>query len=481
MCIPVGSILMLLFGIEYVYNTLKNGFADGNEKISYSLLVFLLFILFTIILFPFMLPKLNAGLTCIILLVVLSMYGVPIFFSLGLATLVSLHLTNMTLVVLPQKTFVGLDNVALLAIPFFVLAGNLMSHSITQRLIGIANILVGWIKGGLGIVCIVACGLFGAITGSAVATLSAIGSVMIPAMIEEKYPIHFAAALASTCSILGPLIPPSITLIVYGSITETSVASLFKASVIPGIMFLSALVIYMLYYANKNDLPRHDRLPPGEKVRILKDGIWALLMPAIILGGIFGGIFTATEAAVVAVIYSLITGLIIYKDIGIRDILLEFGMSAVATAAMVLLVGTSKSTSYVIVTSGLPQSILMRFTELSRDTAVILLLINVIFLVIGMIMEANSAIVMMTPLLMPLIKSYGIDPIHFGVLMSLNLYIGLMTPPVGVSILLGNTIAGSRLGQTIKSALPMLCIALIILLLVTYIPPLTIWLPGLGR
>lgn len=481
MCIPAGSALMVLFGAEYVYTALKKGFADKEEKINVKLLALLIAIIMAILLFPFVIPNINPGLVCIILLVALSLYGVPIFYSLGIGTLVALYLVKMTFVVLPQKMFVGLDSVALLAIPFFVLAGNLMSRTITQKLIGVANALIGWVRGSLGVVCIVACALFGAITGSAVATLSAIGGILIPAMIKEKYPDHFASALGSTSSILGPLIPPSITLIVYGSITETSVASLFKASVIPGIIFAIALVGYMLFYAKKHDLPKHEKMPPKEIAKALKDGVWALLMPVIILGGIFGGIFTATEAAVVAVIYALLISLFVYKDLKWKEILPEFGVAGIATAAMVLLVGTSKSTSYVIVTSGLPQSILGAFTAITDSPVVFLLLINALFLIIGMIMEANSAIVMMTPLLMPLVSSYGINPIHFGMIMSFNLYIGLMTPPVGVSILLGNTIAGSRLSQTIKSALPMLAIALVMLLLVTYVPALTTWLPSLGK
>ncbi|MDL2218450.1 TRAP transporter large permease [Christensenellaceae bacterium OttesenSCG-928-M15] len=421
----------------------------------------------------------NPGLICIIGLVVFSVIGIPIFFSLGIATMISLLYVGLPLEVLPQKMFVGLDSVALLAIPFFVLAGNIMSRTITKKLIAIAQNLIGWVRGSLAIVTIVASALFGAITGSAVATLSAIGGIMIPAMIRENYSKDFAAAVGSTSSILGPLIPPSITLIVYGSITETSIAALFKASVVPGVIFTLALVVYVLFYAKRHNLPKQERASAREIGHSLKEGIPALLMPIIILGGIFGGILTPTEAAAVSVIYAFIISTCVYKDMNLKESVFVFGEAAVATASMVILVATSKSTSYVIVTSQLPQMILNTFTSITSNPTVMLMLINVLFLIIGMIMESNAAIVMMTPLLMPLIKTFGIDPIHFGMIMSFNLLIGLLTPPVGVSILLGNTIAEARLSQTIKTCLPMMGIAFALLLLITYIPALTTWLPSL--
>ena len=416
----------------------------------------------------------NAGLIVIILLLVLSILGIPIYLALGIGTLVALNMADMPFIVLPQKLFAGMNSSSLLAIPFFMLAGNIMSRSITGKLIDVSNALIGWIKGSLAVVTVLASALFGAISGSGVATASAVGGTTIPAMKEEGYPDHFAAAISGIAAILGPIIPPSITLIVYASITDLSVSKLFVGSVIPGILMAVGLIIYALFYGKKNDLPAHERKSAKEVLLIFKDSIWALLMPVIILGGIFGGIFTPTESAAVAVVYALLVSLLIYKDIpGI------FVDGAISTATILMLVGISKSSGYVITTSGLPHQVLEVFSSFTNSTVVILLLLNILFLVIGMLMEANAAIIMMTPILLPLLDAFGIDPLQFGIMMSFNLCIGLVTPPVGICLLMTNQIAEARFVQTLKSVMPMLLIGVVVLMLVTYIPQVTTFLPGL--
>ncbi len=354
-----------------------------------------------------------------------------------------------------------------------------MSRSITGKLIDVSNALIGWIKGSLAVVTVLASALFGAISGSGVATASAVGGTTIPAMKEEGYPDHFAAAISGIAAILGPIIPPSITLIVYASITDLSVSKLFVGSVIPGILMAVGLIIYALFYGKKNDLPAHERKSAKEVLLIFKDSIWALLMPVIILGGIFGGIFTPTESAAVAVVYALLVSLLIYKDIKIKDIPGIFVDGAISTATILMLVGISKSSGYVITTSGLPHQVLEVFSSFTNSTVVILLLLNILFLVIGMLMEANAAIIMMTPILLPLLDAFGIDPLQFGIMMSFNLCIGLVTPPVGICLLMTNQIAGARFVQTLKSVMPMLLIGVVVLMLVTYIPQVTTFLPGL--
>ena len=418
----------------------------------------------------------NAGLIVIILLLVLSILGIPIYLALGIGTLVALNMADMPFIVLPQKLFAGMNSSSLLAIPFFMLAGNIMSRSITGKLIDVSNALIGWIKGSLAVVTVLASALFGAISGSGVATASAVGGTTIPAMKEEGYPDHFAAAISGIAAILGPIIPPSITLIVYASITDLSVSKLFVGSVIPGILMAVGLIIYALFYGKKNDLPAHERKSAKEVLLIFKDSIWALLMPVIILGGIFGGIFTPTESAAVAVVYAL---LVIYKDIKIKDIPGIFVDGAISTATILMLVGISKSSGYVITTSGLPHQVLEVFSSFTNSTVVILLLLNILFLVIGMLMEANAAIIMMTPILLPLLDAFGIDPLQFGIMMSFNLCIGLVTPPVGICLLMTNQIAEARFVQTLKSVMPMLLIGVVVLMLVTYIPQVTTFLPGL--
>ena len=421
----------------------------------------------------------NAGLIVIILLLVLSILGIPIYLALGIGTLVALNMADMPFIVLPQKLFAGMNSSSLLAIPFFMLAGNIMSRSITGKLIDVSNALIGWIKGSLAVVTVLASALFGAISGSGVATASAVGGTTIPAMKEEGYPDHFAAAISGIAAILGPIIPPSITLIVYASITDLSVSKLFVGSVIPGILMAVGLIIYALFYGKKNDLPAHERKSAKEVLLIFKDSIWALLMPVIILGGIFGGIFTPTESAAVAVVYALLVSLLIYKDIKIKDIPGIFVDGAISTATILMLVGISKSSDYVITTSGLPHQVLEVFSSFTNSTVVILLLLNILFLVIGMLMEANAAIIMMTPILLPLLDAFGIDPLQFGIMMSFNLCIGLVTPPVGICLLMTNQIAEARFVQTLKSVMPMLLIGVVVLMLVTYIPQVTTFLPGL--
>ena len=421
----------------------------------------------------------SAGLIVIILLLVLSILGIPIYLALGIGTLVALNMADMPFIVLPQKLFAGMNSSSLLAIPFFMLAGNIMSRSITGKLIDVSNALIGWIKGSLAVVTVLASALFGAISGSGVATASAVGGTTIPAMKEEGYPDHFAAAISGIASILGPIIPPSITLIVYASITDLSVSKLFVGSVIPGVLMVVGLIVYALFYGKKNDLPAHKRKSAKEVLSIFKDSIWALLMPVIILGGIFGGIFTATESAAVAVVYALLVSLLIYKDIKIKDIPGIFVDGAISTATILMLVGISKSSGYVITTSGLPQQVLEVFSSFTNSAVVILLLLNILFLIIGMLMEANAAIIMMTPILLPLLNAFGIDPLQFGIMMSFNLCIGLITPPVGICLLMTNQIAGARFVQTLKSVLPMLLIGIVVLMLVTYIPQVTTFLPGL--
>lgn len=421
----------------------------------------------------------NTGAVVIILLLLLSFLGIPIYIALGIGTLVALNMADMPMLILPQKLFAGMNSSSLLAIPFFVLAGNLMSRSITTKLINVANAFIGHIKGSLALVTIVASGLFGAISGSGVATASAIGGITIPAMKKEGYPAPFATAVASISSILGPIIPPSITLIVYASITNISVQSLFMGSVVPGVLLVLGLAGYGLWYGKKHDLPAHERVSAGAALRTIKDSIWALLMPVIILGGIFGGIFTPTEAAAVSVVYALIIGLFVHRDITFKELPGAFVDASVSTATIMVMVGLSKASSYVVVTSGLPQLLMDLFTAITDNKFVILLLLNLLFLVIGMLMEANAAIIMMTPILTPLLTAFNISPLAFGIVMSFNLCIGLVTPPVGLCLLLCNQIGETSLGKALKAMLPMLLISIIVLMLITYIEPLTTFLPSL--
>lgn len=420
----------------------------------------------------------NAGLIVIVILVAAALVGIPIYVALGIATLIGVHMLGLPFVMIPQKMFAGMDSTALMAIPFFILAGNIMSRSITGKLINVSDALIGWIKGSLGIVTVLASALFGAISGSAVATVSAVGGITIPAMKKQNYPAPFAAAVASMSSILGPLVPPSITLIVYASLTDIAVSKLFMATVVPAGLLVLMLMAYMLWYGRKHDLPSDPKKPVKVILGTIKDSIWALLMPVIIAVTIFGGICTATESAVVSVIYAVFVSLFIYKDLRLKDLPQIILSSAVSTATIMVLVGLSKSSSFVVTTSRLPQLVSATFTGITSSKIVILILVNLVFLVLGMLMETNSSVIMMTPILLPLMDAFGVDRIQFGMIMCVNLYIGLMTPPVGLSLLLGNKIAGCKISDTIKAALPMLGIGMLLLLLVTYVPALSLALPN---
>ncbi|GHV50701.1 membrane protein [Deltaproteobacteria bacterium] len=419
----------------------------------------------------------NTGLLLILLLLTLAFLGIPLCFALGLATLAAMAYGDMPFLVIPQKLFTGIDSVPLLAIPFFLLAGNLMSRGITQKILNLSNALIGSVKGGLGMVTVLASAVFAAISGSGVATVSAIGGMTIPAMKKEHYPPPFTAAVASVSSILGPLIPPSIFLIVYGSSTETSIARLFLAAVIPGLLVAAVLIGYVFFYAIKHNFPVHGKVSGKEKLRVTADSIWALFMPVLILGGIFWGIFTATEAAAVSAAYALLVGLFIHKDITVKDLPQILVDSSVTTATVMMLLAFSKVSSWVIVTSKLPFEILGFFAAMTDSPLVILMFLNILLFIIGMLMEGTAAIVMLTPLVIPLLKTYNISTVHFGVIMALNLCIGLVTPPVGSCILLANELAGEKLERTLVSALPMIGLSIIVLLFITYMPDLTLWLP----
>ncbi len=421
----------------------------------------------------------NSGILLFVLLLGLSLLGLPIYLALGIGTLAALHSAGLAAMVLPQKLFAGMNSSSLLAIPFFILAGSIMSRSITDKLIDVANALIGWIKGSLALVTVLASALFGAISGSGVATASAIGGIMIPAMKKENYPVDFAAAVVAISSIMGPIIPPSVTLIVYASITGVSVRQLFLGSLVPGIILALFLIIYGLFYGKNHNLSAHEKQSSRGVARTFKNSFWALMMPVIILGGIFGGVFTPTEAAVVALAYALFISLLVYRDIKLTEIPGLFIDASIATAAIMIMVGLSKSSSYVIIVSGLPQQILRTFASITDSSFVVLLLLNLLFLIIGMLVEANAAIIMMTPILLPLLKAFGLDMLHFGILMSFNLCIGLVTPPVGLCLLISDQIAEVPLTKVLRALIPMLLISILVLLLISYIPGLTTWLPHL--
>ena len=420
----------------------------------------------------------------VLIFIVLLIANVPIAFCLIAAASVTLLLSTEFIPVVTavvQQTATGIDSFVLLAIPFFILSGVLMGRGgIAQRIIEFAKTLVGWFPGGLAFVNVVGCMLFGSIAGSSAAAVSAIGGFMIPSMKNEGYSREFSTALTITASTTGLLIPPSNTLIVYSLASGgVSIAALFLAGYIPGILVgLSLMAVASIVALRKGE-------KFGQRVKfklVIKSGIRAflsLLLVVIVIGGIIAGVFTATEAAAVAVVYAFILAVIVYREVRVKelpDILIN---TVVTTAIVMLLIGGSMALSWVLSYLNIPQNLSAALLALSDNTFVILLLINLILLFVGTFMDMTPAVLIFTPIFLPVAVNLGIDPIHFGIIMVLNLCIGLCTPPVGTLLFLGVTIGKTTVPKVIKPLLPMYVALILALLIITYFPSLSLWLPGI--
>ena len=426
------------------------------------------------------------GIVLLGVFVVLLVFGAPIAVCLGMSSVGAILAQgagkplDAIMSVLPRLCSSASSKFVLLAIPFFILSGNVMEKAgISGRLINLAEKCLGHIRGGMAMVCVVVSCFFAAISGSGPATVAALGLIMIPALVKAGYPAAFSCALMAAGGAIGVVIPPSITFVVYGSIADASITDLFKAGVIPGLLMGAGLIVAALVVGRKMDLKVLPKATGKERWIAFKDAFWGLLMPVIILGGIYGSIFTPTEASAVAVVYSLIISLFVYKDMSFKELPQVFVEGAVSTATIMVMVGLSSASSYVITTSGLPQQLVSFFSSITNSPVVILLLLNILFLIIGMLMEANAAVVMMTPILLPLLNAFGIDLLQFGIVMSFNLCIGLVTPPVGLCLLLCNQTGETRLSHSLKAMMPMLLISIIVLFLITYVSPLTTLLPSI--
>ena len=360
----------------------------------------------------------------------------------------------------------------LLAIPFFILAGNIMEKAkISEKLIRLAEACVGHVRGGLAIVCVVVACFFAAISGSGPATVAALGLVLIPGMIKAGYNPAFSAALMGCAGAIGVIIPPSITFVVYGSIADTSIGDLFKAGVIPGLIMGAGLIITALLVGRKMDLKPLPKASGKERWAAFKDAFWGLLMPVIILGGIYGGIFTPTEAAAVAVVYGLIVGLFVYKTIKLKDLYDIFIDSASTTATIMFITACASLFAYVLTRARLDVAISSGLVNLTNgSTFVFFIIVNIVLLIAGCFLDSTSALYIFTPLFVPVAQALGVDMIHLGVVMIVNLAIGLFTPPVGVNLYVACGVANVDLKRISKAVIPLLIASLIVLLIITYIP-----------
>lgn len=396
--------------------------------------------------------------------------GVPIAFVLGLTPLVTMIVQGGTpLILVAQRIFTGMDNTVLMAIPFFILAGNIMSHGgMTHQLVTFCKVLVGWLRGGLAYINVVISMIFAGITGAAVADTSAIGSILIPAMQREGYDTDFSAAVTATSSTIGPVIPPSIPFIIYGVLGEVSIASLFLAGLVPGILLGLFMMAVVAIYAHKRKYPK-EKLPTLKAaLSSFYEAALVLIMPLIILGGILTGIFTPTESACIAVFYALFIGLVVHRDIKLKDlpkILIETG---VTSSLVMLVIGMASIFAWVLASEQVPQMVTEAMLSITQNKILILLLMNIALLIIGTFMETAASLIILTPVLLPLMISIGVDPLHFGVILVLNLVIGLTTPPVGVCLFIACSIANTRLERVSRAIVPFLLSSIAVLLLATY-------------
>lgn len=415
-----------------------------------------------------------------IIFFVLLLLEFPIAFALGLSTLVYLVFSEVPLTAIPLKMYSGIDVFVLLSIPGFVLAGNLMNHcGMTDRIIRFCNNLLGHVRGGLSLANIGASMIFAGISGTAVADTASIGSVMIPAMKKEGYEADFACAVTASSSTVGPIIPPSLPLIIAGSLTGLSIGKLFLAGAVPGLLLAVGLMLTSYFISVRRGHPKRTRSTVKEVGKGFIDAFWAILMTFLILFGIVGGVFTPTEASIVAVLYALFVGLFFYKSIQLKDLKKILVDSSGTTASLMVLVGFANLFGWILVSEQLPQQLADALLGFTSNKIVLLLLINLLLLFVGSFMETIASLLILYPILLKVALAAGVDPIQFSVIAVLNLIVGLNTPPVGVCLFVASGIGKVSIEKIARAGLPFLLISLLVLALVTYVPEISLFLPAL--
>ncbi|HWK71384.1 MAG TPA: TRAP transporter large permease [Burkholderiaceae bacterium] len=417
-----------------------------------------------------------------IMLFVFMFMGIPVAVSLGLSSILTILLFGHdSLASLSLKMFETSEHFTLMAIPFFVLAGAFMTTGgVAKRMIRFAIAVVGHLHGGLAIASVLACCLFAAVSGSSPATVVAVGSIVIAGMVRSGYPQSFAAGVICNAGTLGILIPPSIVMVVYGAATETSVGKLFMAGVMPGLMlgFLLMLAIYIV--ARIKNLPRQPRASLKEALVAGRDSIWGLMLIIIILGGIYGGIFTPTEAAAVAAVYAFFVAVFVYRDIGMRQVPEVLMDASKVTIMLMFIIVNALLFAHVLTTERIPQAIAEQIVAWDMAAWQFLIVVNILLLIAGMFMEPTGIILILAPILFPIAAQLGIDPVHLGIIIVVNLEIGMVTPPIGLNLFVTAGITKMTIGQVMRAATPWLSILLAFLVMVTYVPAISLWLPELG-
>lgn len=400
--------------------------------------------------------------------------------SIGLASVLGIHLSNVNMLISVKELFSSINKFPLAAIPFFILAGNIMdTGGISRRLVEFAKSIVGGVQGGLPMTMVLTCMIFAAVSGSSVATTFAIGAILIPALIKHGYPRPYAASLQATSAELGVIIPPSIPLILYGVSAEVSIGELFIAGIGPGLFIGGVLMLFVWIYCKYKGWGHNDgegRLGVGRAT--LKAG-WALLMPVIILGGIYGGVFTPTEAAAVAVFYALLVGMVIYREIRITDLFGILRKSVISSAVIMFIIANAGLFAFLLTRAGVPEAIGLWLKDILESPGLFLLGVNITLFLIGMFIETSAAILVLAPILVPVAMYFGIDPVHFGLIMVVNLAMGMITPPFGVNLFAACTVARLSLDKVIKDLVPFVLVVFACLMIISYFPPLSLALRDL--
>ncbi|WP_298608794.1 TRAP transporter large permease [uncultured Thiothrix sp.] len=415
------------------------------------------------------------------LLLILMLTGMPISIALGLTVLTFLFtMTQVPIEAVALKLFTGIEKFEIMAIPFFILAGNFLTHGgVARRMINFASSMVGHWYGGLGLAGVMACALFAAVSGSSPATVVAIGSILLPAMLKAGFPRNFGAGVITTSGALGILIPPSIVMVMYAVATNTSVGALFMAGVIPGLMLAGFLGFTTWYRARKFDYPRQPKANMATRWKAFRDSIWGLMLIVVVMGGIYTGIFTPTEAAAMSAVYAFFVAVFVYKDMGLKDVPKVLLNSASMSAMLLYIITNAVMFSFILTNEQIPQTLADWMLAQGMNAVIFLLAVNILLLVAGNFMEPSSIVLIFAPILFPMAMKLGIDPIHFGIIMVVNMEVGMCHPPVGLNLYVASGITKMGITELTIAVWPWLLSMLMFLVLITYVPIISLWFPKL--
>lgn len=415
------------------------------------------------------------------LLMLLMLTGMPISIALGLTVLTFLFtMTQVPIEAVALKLFTGIEKFEIMAIPFFILAGNFLTHGgVARRMINFASSMVGHWYGGLGLAGVLACALFAAVSGSSPATVVAIGSILLPAMLKAGFPKNFGAGVITTSGALGILIPPSIVMVMYAVATNSSVGALFMAGVIPGLMLAGFLGFTTWYRARKFDYPRQPKADIATRWKAFRDSIWGLMLIVVVMGGIYTGIFTPTEAAAMSAVYAFFVAVFVYKDMGLKDVPKVLLNSASMSAMLLYIITNAVMFSFILTNEQIPQTLADWMLAQGMGPIIFLLAVNILLLLAGNFMEPSSIVLIFAPILFPMAMKLGIDPIHFGIIMVVNMEVGMCHPPVGLNLYVASGITKMGITELTVAVWPWLLSMLVFLILVTYVPAISLWFPKL--